>query len=280
MRYAIVTVSTLAALVAGQPMMEKRDIEWVTEVVKVTKTIDVTTTIYVDAATPAPDAYVPPVKNNRVKAGHGHKHVHQQKPKYQSPPQDNKSKDDKPKDKVNKPKDKYNKPKGKDSKPKGKDNKPKPKHNKSKPAPPPPVYTPPPPPPEYKPAPKPKAEPKPAPKPEYQPKPAAPAGGNVKVGEMTYYTPGLGSCGETSSEADDVVALAVDMMANGANPNLNPKCGQSITIEYQGRQHQAKVMDTCYACATNDIDISPPLFGSVAPSGDGRVTGVKWWFNN
>lgn len=42
---------------------------------------------------------------------------------------------------------------------------------------------------------------------------------------MTHYTPGQGSCGVASADTDDVVALSLGMMANGVNPNENPKVG-------------------------------------------------------
>jgi len=97
---------------------------------------------------------------------------------------------------------------------------------------------------------------------------------------MTFYAPGLGSCGITNTETDHIVALAVPMMANGANPNDNPKCGQKITIEFHGKRHEATVTDTCYACAREDVDVSPTLFTAFAAESIGRVPGVKWWFND
>jgi len=50
------------------------------------------------------------------------------------------------------------------------------------------------------------------------------------VGDMTYYTPSEGSCGVYSLATADVVALSYGMMANGANPNQNPKCFSKISI--------------------------------------------------
>ncbi len=43
------------------------------------------------------------------------------------------------------------------------------------------------------------------------------------IGDMTHYTPGSGSCGAIFAEMKDAVALSLEMMANGANPNENPK---------------------------------------------------------
>lgn len=97
-------------------------------------------------------------------------------------------------------------------------------------------------------------------------------------GDMTYYTPGLGSCGITSGPEDHVVALSTQMMHSGANTNKNPRCGSWIDIwnPKTKQLHNATVVDTCQACALHDIDVSPALFKLVAPEGDGRVKGVDW----
>jgi len=96
------------------------------------------------------------------------------------------------------------------------------------------------------------------------------------TGDLTYYAPALGSCGTTSTPSDPIVALSVPMMANGANPNANPKCNRRIRIRYAGVVHEATVVDTCEGCGWADVDASPGLFRAVAPGGDGRVGGVEW----
>lgn len=98
------------------------------------------------------------------------------------------------------------------------------------------------------------------------------------VGDITYFNPGLGSCGIQSSDADAIVALSIPMMNNPANPNLNPKCGSTVSIfnPTTGRSHRATVVDTCQGCAPHDLDLSPSLFRKVAPNGDGRVHGISW----
>ena len=57
----------------------------------------------------------------------------------------------------------------------------------------------------------------------------------------------MGSCGISSSDAEDVVALSIPMMQNGANPNANPRCGSMIGIWNPSTKqlHHAKVVDTC-----------------------------------
>ncbi|KAK5715469.1 hypothetical protein LTR15_010113 [Elasticomyces elasticus] len=104
--------------------------------------------------------------------------------------------------------------------------------------------------------------------------------GTTYTGDITYYTPGLGSCGWTNTEDEAIVAIPHGMMENGINPNLNPLCGQYITISYAGATHKAKIVDTCGGCDGQAIDLTQTLFDAVAPSGDGRVHGVEWWFNS
>lgn len=99
-------------------------------------------------------------------------------------------------------------------------------------------------------------------------------------GDMTHYTPGLGSCGHNDppSAKRDVVALSREMMNNGPNPNTNPKCGSKINIYNPGtkKTHSATIVDTCWACKKEDIDVNVELFYKVAPKGDGRVHGIMW----
>ena len=67
-------------------------------------------------------------------------------------------------------------------------------------------------------------------------------------------------------------------MANGANPNNNPKCGSKISIRSptSGQTIQATVVDTCEGCGMYDIDVSDSLFTKVAGGlSAGRVT-VGW----
>jgi len=99
-------------------------------------------------------------------------------------------------------------------------------------------------------------------------------------GDMTYYDPtvGLGSCGKQGTNSERIVALAADVMANGPNPNNNPKCGKTINIYYQGKTRTGTVFDTCPECVGGSIDVTQVLFEEVAPDGDGRVHGVSWSF--
>lgn len=130
------------------------------------------------------------------------------------------------------------------------------------------------------PVPEPTPEPIPEPVEPEEPKAPSSPSSNVYTGDITYYDAGMGSCGLTNSNADYIVAIAAVDMGYSANPNLNPNCGRKITIEYEGRTHDATVVDTCPECASGSIDLTPTLFQAVAPKGDGRVKGVNWWFTS
>ena len=106
-------------------------------------------------------------------------------------------------------------------------------------------------------------------------------GAGPYTGDITHYEVGLGSCGLTSTDSQAVVALSVPMMNNPANPNSNPKCGKSITLHNPaaGTTTKATVVDTCQACAYGDVDLSPSLFKTVSPTGDGRVHSITWSFD-
>ncbi|KAI1433161.1 riboflavine-aldehyde-forming enzyme [Xylaria sp. CBS 124048] len=91
--------------------------------------------------------------------------------------------------------------------------------------------------------------------------------GSAASGDMTYFNPGLGSCGQTNGPNDAIVAMSpADVVG---------KCGKSIKINYQGKTATAKVVDTCPSCATGSIDVSPSVFSSLAPLDLGRVK-VTW----
>ncbi|KAI0449971.1 riboflavine-aldehyde-forming enzyme [Xylaria acuta] len=87
-------------------------------------------------------------------------------------------------------------------------------------------------------------------------------------GDMTYYYPGLGSCGWTNGNNDAVVALS---------PSKSGNCGKSIRIHYKDKSTTAKVVDKCPGCAAEAIDVSPSVFDKLANRDLGRVK-VTWEF--
>lgn len=97
------------------------------------------------------------------------------------------------------------------------------------------------------------------------------------TGEMTYYAPGLGSCGATSTESDLVVAISASKMNSGGNPSNNPLCFTHITITNpEGISQDATIVDTCMGCAEDDIDVSPTVFQAFGSLDEGRIPGIQW----
>lgn len=101
-------------------------------------------------------------------------------------------------------------------------------------------------------------------------------------GDGTFYTPGLGACGETNDESQLVAAIPFGMFGtvpgyNGANPNDNPACGHEIKVSYQGNSVTVKVVDECMGCFINtSLDMSPTAFQILAPLSVGRIHGITW----
>ncbi|KAI8956441.1 RlpA-like double-psi beta-barrel-protein domain-containing protein-containing protein [Daldinia sp. FL1419] len=85
-------------------------------------------------------------------------------------------------------------------------------------------------------------------------------------GDMTYYAPGLGACGVTSTESEAVVAMS---------PSQDGNCGRTVSISYNGKTASATVVDKCPGCAGDSIDVSPSVFEQLESLDAGRVQ-VTW----
>lgn len=115
-----------------------------------------------------------------------------------------------------------------------------------------------------------------------------PSNSQTFTGDLTYYAPGLGACGETSSDSDNIVAVshilfdaAGSSSSKGGNSNANPLCGLMLRAERfdeargERRSIDLKVVDRCTGCQPDDIDVSPSAFDKVASRDQGRVK-VTW----
>ncbi|KAG2222386.1 hypothetical protein INT45_006908 [Circinella minor] len=72
--------------------------------------------------------------------------------------------------------------------------------------------------------------------------------GNTSSGIGTYYDTGPGSCGQTDSNDELVVAINKPQMHNGANPNNNPHCNKYVYIAGSSGESKARIVDTCPGC--------------------------------
>lgn len=102
--------------------------------------------------------------------------------------------------------------------------------------------------------------------------PAADAAAASYSGQMTYFYPGLGACGETNSNTDAVAAVSSAVYASGGG------CNKVATIHYNGKSTTARVVDLCPSCATGSIDVSPTVFQALSDLSAGRID-VTWELN-
>jgi len=93
---------------------------------------------------------------------------------------------------------------------------------------------------------------------------------------FTFYDVGLGACGKNNVPSDFIVALN-SAQYGGGYPG--PNCFKSITIQANGKTHDATIMDECPGCPYGGLDFSRGLFDSFADESVGVLYGT-WWFND
>ncbi|OHE93986.1 allergen Asp F7 [Colletotrichum orchidophilum] len=105
------------------------------------------------------------------------------------------------------------------------------------------------------------------------------SGGTSYTGDLTYYTVGLGACGEDDSGKDNSENIvAVSYLVMGSQSNGNPYCGKKVQISANGKTTTATVRDKCMGCQADAIDVSEKAFLDIFDSlGVGRGT-VEWKF--
>ncbi|KAI8076517.1 RlpA-like double-psi beta-barrel-protein domain-containing protein-containing protein [Gilbertella persicaria] len=91
-------------------------------------------------------------------------------------------------------------------------------------------------------------------------------------GDATYYTVGLGSCGDTNSDSEMVAALSGSLMGSSSDGKY---CGKSITIKGGSGSVTVKVVDTCPSCGEGDVDLSPAAFKELGSLSKGVIP-IKW----
>ncbi|KAK6613270.1 hypothetical protein H4I95_01614 [Botrytis cinerea] len=113
-----------------------------------------------------------------------------------------------------------------------------------------------------------------------------PSNGGIFTGDLTYYAPGLGACGITSSSSESICAVShiiFDAASTSSNPNANPLCGRKIRITRQKASGSGNntvdvtVVDRCVGCKAEDLDLSITVFEKLALEAEGRVTGSWAW---
>ncbi|QRV91608.1 hypothetical protein RhiJN_19626 [Ceratobasidium sp. AG-Ba] len=94
---------------------------------------------------------------------------------------------------------------------------------------------------------------------------------------------GVGACGWLNQDYEWVAAIGTslfqEMMGVDANPNHSKACGKTANFTWNGKTIKVGIVDRCYACGYNDIDLSPSAFQQFAPLGTGKLNGASWKFN-
>jgi len=85
--------------------------------------------------------------------------------------------------------------------------------------------------------------------------------------KFTNFVPGLNGCGGTSSSGDFIVALNAQQYGNGEH------CFEMITVSFEGKSTQAKIVDECPGCPYNGLDLSPAVFSAIADINLGVIYG-------
>lgn len=101
---------------------------------------------------------------------------------------------------------------------------------------------------------------------------AAPLKALASSGEMTYFHPGLGACGDNHGDGDMIVAIS------SSRYDAADQCGRSIKVRGDAGETVVKVVDRCVGCATDDLDLSPKAFkAAVGTLGVGRTRASWQW---
>lgn len=87
-----------------------------------------------------------------------------------------------------------------------------------------------------------------------------PMNSDINQGDLTYYSPGLGACGKTSTDGDNICAVSriiFDAVSRGSNPNTNPLCGLKIrATRYYEHLNEQRSLDLTV------VDRCMPLIGT------------------
>jgi len=91
---------------------------------------------------------------------------------------------------------------------------------------------------------------------------------------FTFYSTGLGACGDYNSDSDFIVALNSDQYGSGYP---GPECNKQIIMSYNGKTTTATIKDECPGCPYAGLDLSPGLFSFFAPQSEGVLYG-SWYY--
>ncbi|KAF8872353.1 hypothetical protein BD779DRAFT_1477617 [Infundibulicybe gibba] len=95
--------------------------------------------------------------------------------------------------------------------------------------------------------------------------------------QLTFYSgEGVGACGDLINSNEFAVALNTQQYGASSQSSL---CGQSISITANGKTATARILDECFSCPNDGLDLTPGLFSFFAPLSAGFLIG-SWNFLN
>ncbi|KAG8731982.1 hypothetical protein FRC11_001261 [Ceratobasidium sp. 423] len=93
---------------------------------------------------------------------------------------------------------------------------------------------------------------------------------------------GIGACGWQNHDKEWVAAVGTalfqEIMVDGSS-NHSKACGKTANVSWNGKTIKVGIVDRCYACGYNDIDLSPSAFQQFSGLGTGKLYGVSWKFD-
>ncbi|KDR68268.1 hypothetical protein GALMADRAFT_1354734, partial [Galerina marginata CBS 339.88] len=98
-----------------------------------------------------------------------------------------------------------------------------------------------------------------------------------------HFVAGLGACGITNTNDQHIAFIShilYDSFPGFNGTNVNPVCGLTLTLTFQGRSVQVAVTGSCPSCAVTDLDLTPAAFEAIADVNLGRISGVIWTWDN
>ncbi|KZP18831.1 hypothetical protein FIBSPDRAFT_1045163 [Athelia psychrophila] len=100
------------------------------------------------------------------------------------------------------------------------------------------------------------------------------------IGDLFYFTPGLGACGFTNTSSQYVATVSRTFFdsfpGGGTNPNKNPICKHKVEITAGAVSVVAQVVDYCLTCGVTDVGLPKFAFKIFGNSTQGIVPNVSW----
>ncbi|ORY06358.1 hypothetical protein K493DRAFT_333232 [Basidiobolus meristosporus CBS 931.73] len=96
-------------------------------------------------------------------------------------------------------------------------------------------------------------------------------------GDGTYYTPGLGACGNVNTADQLIAAINAPQFGAYSHPSDSPACYSCAMVTGPLGSVKVKIVDKCPSCKFGSLDLSPAAFNHIALEAQGRVP-ISWTY--